>query len=596
MRKSRHLTPRLRTMAIARRRDLRTRLTLPLFGIGFGWLMVGLPLTSLWIALLLAGQFFDIWAFRRFREMDDDDVVTRRDLAVAMTASFFASITYSFMPALAWFSPVEGSQVFAMVWLCGALLHVTLHMQQVPQVFGAAAAPHGGFLFALPLFSLFFQPGHAGGDIAILVTALMYVGHLAVAMKMYSRNSFALHEARLEALARTRAAEDANLAKSRFLAMMSHELRTPMNGVMGAAHLLRRTDLDPRQSSLVNTLETSGDMLLVILNDVLDLAKVDAGKVSVEKSPTNIIDVAETLMTLWSPKSEEKGLDLRFEYEVCEGCEVVESDPIRLRQVVGNLISNAIKFTDKGEVVLRLEARQEDGLVICCFSVSDTGCGIEAEAINQLFQPFSQVDDSITRRHEGAGLGLVISRKLAELLGGDVTAESAPGQGSIFTLAIRARAAARPEPAAAPAETSPAPDEAKGGAMNILVAEDNEINRTVIAAMLEPSGHALSFAMNGREAVEAAGARPFDLILMDMRMPEMDGVAATRVIRDGEGPNAKAFICALSADAMPEHQREAQDAGMDAYLSKPISPAELMQLIERARNSGHDGQRGEDAA
>lgn len=571
-------------MAIARRRDLRTRLTLPLFGIGFGWLMVGLPLTSLWLALLLAGQFFDILAFKRFREMDDGDVVTQRDLAVAMTASFFASATYSFMPALAWFSPVEGAQVFAMVWLCGALLHVTLHMQQVPQVFGAAATPHGGLLFALPLFSLFFLPGHAGGEIAILVTALMYVGHLAVAMKMLFRNSFALHDARLEALARTRAAEDANHAKSRFLAMMSHELRTPMNGVMGAAHLLRRTELDRRQSSLVNTLETSGDMLLVILNDVLDLAKVDAGKVSVEKRPTNIIDVAETLMTLWSPRAEEKGLDLRFEYEVCEGCEDVESDPVRLRQIVGNLISNAIKFTDKGEIVLRLTAREENDRITCCYTVSDTGCGIEAEAMSQLFQPFSQVDDSITRRHEGAGLGLVISRKLAELLGGDVSAESAPGKGSRFTLAIQTPAAVKTVQAAVNADPVLADVHGDRASKNILIAEDNEINRTVIAAMLEPSGHALTFALNGHEAVEAAESRAFDLILMDMRMPEMDGVAATRIIRESGGPNAGAFICGLSADAMPEHQREAREAGMNDYLSKPIAPAELSRIVNGARH------------
>jgi len=577
---SAHLASRLRSMSTARRRDLRTRLILALIGAGFGWLLVNPVATAAWLAALLAGQAFDIWAFSRFRTEDEDRPVTSRDLTIASAAAFFASITYSGLPAMAYFSSIEGARVFAMVWLCGALLHVTLHMQQVPRIFYAAAAPHAAYLFGLPLFTLLFQPGHAAGSFSILITAVLYVAHLAVALKMYSRTSFALHEARAEALARSRAAEDANEAKSRFLAMMSHELRTPMNGVMGATHLLKRTDLDARQASLVGTLENSGDMLLVILNDVLDLAKVDAGKISVEKSATDVVEVAKALATLWSAKAEEKGLSLRLETEVDVDARLIEGDPVRLRQVVGNLLSNAIKFTDSGEVSLRLRARRGSGRVRCDFAVADTGCGISEGAMAQLFQPFSQVDDSRSRRHEGAGLGLAISRRLAKLMGGDITAESAPGEGSVFTLRLVADPAEAPS-AAAPAEPIQARPEAVTP-MRILVAEDNDINRTVVAALLEPTGHALTFALNGREAVEAAEAAAFDLILMDMRMPEMDGMEATRAIREGGGPNANAFICALSADALPEHERQARAGGMDAYIAKPINPETLLQVCADA--------------
>ena len=359
-------------------------------------------------------------------------------------------------------------------------------------------------------------------------------------------------------------------AKAQFLANMSHEIRTPMNGVLGVLHLLKGEPLSDDARKLVAEAVGCGQMLSELLNDVIDFSKIEAGRLELTPEPIDPGALLQSVAGLLRPQAHANGLWLNVEIE--PGLGWVAVDPVRLRQVLFNLIGNAVKFTLSGGVDIRLSAVELGGAQGLRFEVADTGVGISDEAQAYLFQRFHQADGSTTRRFGGSGLGLAISRRLAELLGGEITLRSRLGVGSVFTVEIAAPPAVEPEQDAAT-------DGALLAGLRVLVVEDNPTNRLIATRLLEQLGATVETADDGRQGVEAVSRSSFDLVFMDVQMPVMDGVEATRVIRSMGGPAAATPILAMTANAL-SHQTEAYLAcGMNGVVAKPLQPAALIARI-----------------
>jgi PAS domain S-box-containing protein len=374
------------------------------------------------------------------------------------------------------------------------------------------------------------------------------------------------------------AAEAAVEVKSAFLATMSHEIRTPLGGILGLSDILISTNLTREQDELVRKLKAAGSGLLVILNDILDLSKLEAGKLAVENIDFDLTGLIDETIDLFSARAQADGITLSID-KAGDVPDAVHGDPTRIRQVLINLIGNAVKFTHQGKITLTAQTAQTQNGPGLRFEVRDTGIGIAANVLHSLFDDFVQADASTSRRYAGTGLGLAISRQLVELMGGAIGVESVEGKGSVFYFEIPTTAARDTEhlgkrPATALEWLAREP-------LNILIAEDNEINQMIINTMLTPLGHTFSFVGNGREAVDrlSASTADFDLVLMDIRMPEMSGIEATRLIRALDDEISAIPIIALTADAMSENRKEYADAGMDDCVTKPIDRRELMITI-----------------
>ena len=384
------------------------------------------------------------------------------------------------------------------------------------------------------------------------------------------RQELALVEAERQALAATE-------AKSRFLANMSHEIRTPMNGVLGVLQLLKAEPVSENGHGLLDEALGCGRMLAELLNDVMDFSKIEAGRLELSPEPMEPAAILQGVASIMRPQAEAKGLWLRVRAEPDIGW--ASLDPVRLRQALFNLLGNASKFTNSGGIEARLSARQGPDGRRLRFEIQDTGVGIAKDAQESLFERFYQADGSATRRFSGSGLGLSITKRLAEMMGGDVGFVSAAGKGSTFWIEIAA-----PE-IAAPSEE--AEDEAETSALDglkALVVDDNATNRTIISRLLEAFGVSVQTAENGRLGVEAAIDGGFDLIFMDVQMPEMDGVEATRRIRAAEGAVALTPIIALTANVMAHQRTTYRGAGMDGVVAKPVDALAL--YTEAARLAG----------
>ncbi|MCQ4162584.1 ATP-binding protein [Roseomonas sp. GC11] len=385
------------------------------------------------------------------------------------------------------------------------------------------------------------------------------------------------------ALTEARDAAEAGLrSRARFLATMSHEIRTPINGVIGLAELLLGSQLDPQQRLWVDRLQLAADHLLRLVDDVLDFTRLDQGRMPFEQAAFHPARVAEEAFRLLESRAQAKGLAWTLDMPEAPPPPVL-GDAGRLRQVLLNLLGNALKFTEAGSVSLTLRAVPvEENKLMLSLAVRDSGIGIPAAALPALFQDFSQVDGSISRRFGGSGLGLAICARLVAQMGGQITVDSQPGTGSCFRLQLRlplapAEAAAAPAPTLAPPPAEAAP----GPPLRILLAEDDPTNRMVVLAMLARLGHAARPVENGRLAVEALQQEPFDLVLMDLMMPEMDGLTATRAIRALPPPLDRQRIVALTANALPEDARRCREAGMDDVLTKPLRLAALQAMLAR---------------
>jgi PAS domain S-box-containing protein len=370
-------------------------------------------------------------------------------------------------------------------------------------------------------------------------------------------------------------AVDANEAKSRFLATVSHELRTPLNGVLAVADLLAAQPLPPGAGGLVDIIRQSGQDLLGLLNEVLDLSQVEAGALTIAAEPFAPKELLRSTAAIWKPAAEAKGID--FQVALGDLPAVAIGDAGRLRQVVSNLLSNAIKFTDRGQVRLSARAVEHGGALTLTIVVSDTGPSIESSMRGRIFEPFSRGRSREMQRHD-AGLGLAISREIIGLMRGSIFADENPGGGARMVVELDLPTSNMA--AIAPQAESPRPD--LGGLRKVLVAEDHPVNRQVMGLLLSELGLDCVMTEDGVAAVAAAEAERFDVILMDIRMPRMDGLAATRAIRAGRGPNAATPVIAVTADAMPGDEAPLLAAGIDAILPKPISLEGLAAALEFA--------------
>jgi signal transduction histidine kinase len=358
-------------------------------------------------------------------------------------------------------------------------------------------------------------------------------------------------------------AEASARAKSEFLAMMSHEIRTPMNGILGMAQLLELTTLDDEQRDYLNTIRSSGDALLVLINDILDFSKIEAGKLDLENKGFHLPSLLESTLSLFQPLMRDKGLQLLTQFDTALP-QHVKGDSTRLRQVLSNLLSNAIKFTQQGSIRLSVGLLTQDahGMRLS-FSVQDTGMGIPAERMDRLFQAFSQIDSSTTRRFGGTGLGLVICARLCEAMGGGISVQSQLGQGSTFTFSVRLGHGQ------AEVQATPHTWASLSTLQRVLVVDDDAINRTLTTAMLKKLGLSADVAQNGFEALSLLAQQAYGLVLMDMQMPGMDGVAATEALRQMPLTH-QPYIIALTANAFDSDRDRCLKAGMNDFLSKPF--------------------------
>ncbi|MDA1322690.1 MAG: response regulator, partial [Proteobacteria bacterium] len=391
------------------------------------------------------------------------------------------------------------------------------------------------------------------------------------------RNADALAEAR-------DAADAANRAKSRFLANMSHEIRTPLNGVIGVAQALTRTELSQHQQEMLELIQSSSRTLQTLLSDILDLARVESGRLELKEEPLDLARTVEEAALLYAAAARDKGL--QFIVEVAPEAQVwTYGDPVRLKQVLTNLVSNAVKFTASGFVSLTVDAVPAEAPQTLRFVVQDTGIGFDAQTQARLFNRFEQADGDITRHYGGSGLGLAICRELAAMMGGDLGCESEPGAGAAFILSLPLKPAQAPAVPLRPVlkdAVVAAPDaEAAPRRLRILAADDHPTNRRVVELILDSAAFDLVSVENGAQAVEAYRAQAFDLVLMDMQMPVMDGLSAVREIRLHEAvmglPHVPVVM--LTANALAQHLDEALAAGADRHMAKPFSVEDLLAMV-----------------
>jgi signal transduction histidine kinase/ActR/RegA family two-component response regulator len=548
------------------------RLTLCAFVAGFVSLGVGVLPAILWAAAALMAEAAMLMTTRHVARRSEP---SKSGVIACATVYALAVPTWSMAGVLLWSSPDPACHVAGAAFFAGHLLYIQAHHAHSP---GAALPALPGVL--LPALVPIAIPHYAGaGQTLVCLAMAAVVLHALISLGVSLRKSRDLQEAQA-------AMQAASLAKSEFLARMSHEIRTPLNGVLGMAQALSaERDLAPRHRERLGVIRQSGESLLAILNDILDLSKVEAGRLELEAIPFDLEETVRGAQATFAPQAAAKGLRFRLHVDPAASGSYL-GDPTRVRQILYNLLSNAVKFTEEGEVSLWVSRREE----MLELKVMDTGIGIAPADLERLFSRFQQVDSSTTRRYGGTGLGLSICRELAELMGGSVEVTSTPGAGSRFRVNLPLpRLGDRAAEPRLSADTLQAGLAEESAALRVLAAEDNAINQLVLTTLLAQVGVEPDMVADGQAALEAWRLGAYDLILMDVQMPVLDGPSAVRAIRDEELATGRRRtpILALTANAMQHQVDEYLATGFDGHVAKPIDAARLYEAIAQAvRRSG----------
>lgn len=528
--------------------------------------------TIAWTAMMAALFALEAAMHRRFF------AAAPAAVPISEKASFAA---VSALCALVWCWPIavffaDGSPAAAFAgaaFASGTLINLLIHNSATALIFASAAAPA---LAALIGFGA--AMGLKTGSALPLLAALIFVSAIFAAWRAKTRIERRLFSALAEAEAARRAAERASAAKSSFLAKVTHELRTPLNGVIGLAAALQDGERSDEERRAVAAIADCGEALLDMIDKTLDHANLEAAPVRLETAAADIREVASGAVARHRAAAAAKGVALSLDLHGAEAPRIV-IDEDRLARALGHLVANAVKFTEAGAVLVKVRAVRAGKGVAVAIDVSDTGCGVRPEDAERIFLPFEQADNSMTRAHGGAGLGLAVARAFAEAMGGSLTLRPSAGRGATFRFEFSAEAAEAPyteEPA--PARSAPGPSTA---GPRILLVEDNPVNRQVVKAMLAPLDPLIVEAENGAAALERLEEQDFDVVLMDVQMPVMDGLAATRAIRASGAPYARIPVVAVTAASSAEDRAGCFAAGVDEFLAKPVRLDALSGLVRR---------------
>ncbi|NBB16449.1 response regulator [Caulobacter sp. SLTY] len=557
----------LATVVATRRKHMPVRL-LTAFGVAlalqltFGWTWAWL-----WAGAYLATQLIDHWTGMALTRRPIDGPF--QAAKVALISFLPSSIAFGALAPALWQGVDRYGPALAMIVVATAMTNLIAICRGSRIAFAAACVPYGLYLLTLPLMDLATAPGPVLSTMMIAVGLVML--NIIGAWLTTEEARRAQDEAHAEAEDRRAEAVAATEAKSAYVAMISHELRTPISAILAGAAETERAG--HAQGRLIGE---AGRMMTVLLDDMLDLSKLEAGRMSVEAVDFNLRQAVLDAVHAWRPQARAKGLHMRI-----QGARHlpawVSGDPTRIRQVINNLLSNALKFTKEGSVTLRLGGgTTEAGDHAVTIAVSDTGPGMRPDQLERLFTPFEQLGAHTARTHGGTGLGLMISRELARLMGGDLSVASAPGEGAVFTLNLVLPAAEAPATAQAPQAVQ----------ARVMVVDDHAVNRQAIALVLAPLGIAPATAASAEEALERLALEPFDVVLMDVYMPDMDGREATRQLRAMKGPNQHTPVIAITASATARDWEACLAAGMNGHVAKPIEPSQLYAALETALGEG----------
>ena len=595
--------------------------------------VIGWELSIAWVIGYFLVQALDLWVFAPINGRRSDRLRGLRavagDAILFLNASYFGSLS---IPLWLIGGPMAG--ICATLLLSAGAIYSMINAPRSTRVLVLTAAPQFLYLGSVPVFMAMF-----GASTAFVTAAAVGVGvFITYCLSTWQRmNEARVAEttARLEAERKRLDAERIMASRSAFLAAIGHDLRTPISAILTGSAELERGAAESASRAQARLISDAGFMMKALLDDLLDHAKLETGHMTVDSVDFDLRDLLNQTLRLWRGPARAKGLKLRVEGAASVPA-AVRGDPMRLRQVLNNLISNAMKFTAEGAITLRLQSwSEEPGGHAVLIEVADTGPGMTPDQLARLFTPFDQTAEGVSARHGGTGLGLAISRQFAELMGGRLTARSRPGEGARFTLALRlerAQTAAAPVQAldqqsrdavaralstpaapgthaatpALPVEAPPPPTNGADGAeseaedeerpMRVLVVDDHDINRRAIQLILQPLGCDIATAADGMSALKICDAEAFDLIFMDVRMPELDGRETTRRIRAGGGPNAHAPVIAVTADTSPEDIAACTAAGMTYFVPKPITPQMLLGAINHVMSQAQDEAAIETAA